>query len=724
MSGKKRSKTFARNVTLIIAAIVIGIALFTSVFVVSTSRGKDEAVSALERITDYVKKQCVLEDEASLENEAKSLVGLVDKALEARNYIRFGVLDETEENLNEFVVKHRLSGIVLTDAAAAERVVGFYGSDGTTASDWNGVLDKYTDAQHVLSKSYSERVTSADGEHIEYAVVGREDKTGLILCYVRQKAELAVTLQYSIQNILKGYSFGMGGIIVVTDGIRVVATNVDKYMGRNVASVNVVEELTGSTKGGKVRRIAANDSNYLAVSGKSSGYYVYALMAEKDVYEQRSVSISYAMSFYILVVVIIASVLQLFDRSRAEEQRRIDAENTAKMDALAKEAIRANNAKTDFLRRMSHDIRTPINGIRGMLKIADYYDGDQIKQRECREKMWQASGYLLDILNDVLDMSKLDSGNMVCSDEKFALRPLLSDVETMMKFQAHEKGIELEDFVVEIEHNGLFGAAVLFKRTLVNVLTNAIKYNRPGGKVSCLCRETGCDDGTARFKIIVSDTGIGMSEDFLKIMYEPFAQEHDDPSGSAAGVGLGLAIVKKAVEIMGGTISAESKVGEGTTFTFDLPFTVAEESEKQDNVAIESELSGLNILLVEDNDLNREFGEFILTTRGATVALANDGKEALDKFISEPSGTFDVILMDIMMPVMDGIEATKGIRSSDKADALTVPIVAMTANGFDDDVERVLAAGMNAHISKPVDADKLVAVILDAVRSGNNPQKE
>ncbi len=718
MSGKtKVSKTFARNITLVIVAIVVGIALFTTVFVAATAQNTDEAVDALKKMTEYVKTQCTLEHEATFENEAKSLVNLVDKTREARNYISYGALDETEESLSAFASEHRLSGIILTDDNAPERIAGFYGSGGATADGWRATLDKYENAKCNIAKSYSERTTADNGDYVDFAVVGREDKSGLILCYARQSAELAVTLQYSIKNILEGYSFGTSGIVVVTDGTRVVATNVDKYMGREVANVNVIENFVGNVRSDNVRRLIANDNKYFAFSGSSAGYYVYTLAAEKDVYQRRSAAIAYAMSFYALVVVIIASVLRLFDHIRAEEQRKADAENTAKIDALAREAIRANRAKTEFLRRMSHDIRTPINGIRGMLKIADYYADDPDKQRECREKMWQASGYLLDLVNDVLDMSKLDAGNMAVAKEKFVMTEVLAEAETMIKTQATECGVELKDFSVSIRHDRLFGAAVLLKRTLVNILSNAVKYNRAGGFVACETTETDFDGKTARFKIVVADNGAGMSEEFMKVMYEPFAQEHSDPSGSARnGAGLGLSIVKKAVEIMDGEISVVSEKDKGTTFTLDLPFGISDETEtSQVFVADDKPLRGLNILLAEDNDLNREFAEFILATRGATVTSATNGREAVDKFVSSPSGAFDLAIMDVMMPVTDGIEATKEIRNSDRPDAGVIPIIAMTANGFADDVERVLAAGMNAHVSKPVDANKLVDTILRLV---------
>lgn len=713
-----KSKMFARNLTLIISAVILGIAIFTSVFVASTASNKKDAVEALKKITDYVKKQCVLEEEATFENEAKSLVGLVDKTREARNYIEFGRLDETEESLNAFATEHRLSGIILTDDSVEGRIAGFYGSDGTTADDWFEPLYKCRNAKQYPLKSYSERMTAGNGDYVDFAVVGRVDKTGLILCYTRQSAALAVTLQYSIQNVLGGYTFGTGGIIVVTDGIRVVATNVEKYMGREVSGVNVLENFSGNARNDNVRSLIANGNKYLSFSGSSAGYYVYALAAEKDIYESRSTAVSYAMSFYVLAVVIIASVLYLFDHIRAEEQRKKDAEYARHTDELAKEAIRANQAKTEFLRRMSHDIRTPINGIRGMLKIADYYDGDDDKQRECRQKMWQASGYLLDILNDVLDMSKLDSGNMVRTDESFRLRDLLTDVETMMKFQADEKGIALDKFDIEIEHDGLFGAAVLFKRVLVNLIGNAIKYNRQGGSVSCSCRETAFDGKTARFEITISDTGIGISDEFSKIMYEPFTQANDDPAGSTQnGVGLGLSIVKKSVEIIGGTIRMTSKVGEGTTFTLYLPFETTESAEeKLVTIKDGNELNGLNILFVEDNDLNREYGVFVLTTHGASVKCAVNGKEAVDEFVSAPAGTYDTVLMDVMMPVMDGIEATKKIRESGKPDAAGIPIIAMTANTFADDVMRIEEAGMDAYSPKPVEVDKLIEAILKAVK--------
>lgn len=289
MNGKaKASKTFARNITLVIAALVVGIALFTVVFVSATAQNTDEAVEALKEITDYVKTQCTLEHEATFENEAKSLVNLVDKTREARNYINYGALDETEESLSAFASEHRLSGIILTDDNAEKRIAAFYCSGDATADEWRLTLDKYKDARSNLAKSYSERTTADNGYYVDFAVVGREDKQGLILCYTRQSAELAVTLQYSIKNILEGYSFGTGGIIVVTDGTRVVAANVDRYMGKEAANVDLIENFAWKESDGNVRRIIANDNKYFALKDKSMGYYVYALTAEK-----RRVSAAY-----------------------------------------------------------------------------------------------------------------------------------------------------------------------------------------------------------------------------------------------------------------------------------------------------------------------------------------------------------------------------------------------------------------------------------------------
>ena len=391
-----------------------------------------------------------------------------------------------------------------------------------------------------------------------------------------------------------------------------------------------------------------------------------------------------------------------------QEQQKIQLEN-----ALA-DARRANMAKTDFLRRMSHDIRTPINGIQGMVEIAEHFEDDKEKQKECRDKVKEASGFLLDLVNSILDMNKLESGAVVLEHCSFDLMEVLRETNNIIEMNGEMKGLCISMDQEKIRHTRLLGSPVHLKQVLQNVAGNAVKYNRKGGSVSLSTEEISCGKGTATYRFICSDTGRGMSEAFLEHVFEPFVQEEPNARTSYMGTGLGLAIAKQLVEMMGGTIEVTSRLGKGTTFTLVIPFetdTVFEEKTRKEQEISDDVLKGVNVLLAEDNALNQEIAEFMLKNAGMNVTTAQNGKEAVELFAASEEGGFDLILMDIMMPVLDGLEAAKKIRGMERPDARQIPIFAMTANAFVEDVEQSKAAGMNEHLSKPLEEKKMLRAI-------------
>ncbi len=375
------------------------------------------------------------------------------------------------------------------------------------------------------------------------------------------------------------------------------------------------------------------------------------------------------------------------------------------------EAERANAAKTNFLRRMSHDVRTPINGIRGEVLIAQSNYDDLRLQEQCRQKIMEASDYLLTLVNNILDMSKLESGVSELAHEPFDLGEVLSSLNSLTEAQAVERGIafKVEGSASDIQHRCLVGSWKHLQQILSNLATNAVKYNRPGGTVAVSCRELSSDGSSACFEFMCADTGIGMSKGFQERMYDAFAQEERDENVTAAGSGLGLAIVHELVEQMGGTIECESAEGSGTVFRVRLQFdlNLQEEPSGESAVAEGSAGVGKRALLVEDNDLNREIACFVLEQEGLTVECARNGKLGVDAFADSPKGYYDIVFMDVMMPVMDGLDATRAIRALDREDARCVPIVAMTANAFIDDINRSMEAGMNDHLVKPIEPDRI-----------------
>ena len=407
------------------------------------------------------------------------------------------------------------------------------------------------------------------------------------------------------------------------------------------------------------------------------------------------------------------SSLMLLFRDVSKQKER-DMEYQENLRRAAEEATLANAAKTDFLRRMSHDIRTPINGIRGMVQIADRFPNDAKKQAECRAKIMRSSDFLLELVNDVLDMSKLESGEMQLEEVPFNLNELLHDVGTLLSTQAQARGITCTLTMDDKRENHVIGSPLHLRRIFQNIGGNAIKYGRAGGYVHAACSIVSQTENTVRYRFICEDNGCGMSEEFQKHMFEPFSQENSGARTTYQGTGLGLSIVKKLVDAMGGTVTVVSEKGVGTTFITEIPLKLdpaASDAEKPEEEIDTTVFRGLHVLLVEDNEVNMEIAAFLLEDSGAEVTKAWNGAEGLEKFKASAPGTYDLILMDIMMPVMNGLEAAEKIRALDRPDSETVPIFAMTANAFSDDAARSRKAGMNEHLTKPLDLEKITKAV-------------
>ena len=375
---------------------------------------------------------------------------------------------------------------------------------------------------------------------------------------------------------------------------------------------------------------------------------------------------------------------------------------------------KANHAKTAFLTRMSHDIRTPLNGIIGLLDIGEKHKTDHELIDQNRKKARTAADHLLSLINDILELNKLGDEEVVLHEEVVDVQKLMNEVKTITEMRGAENGIVIETQSKNIQHPYIMGSPLHIKQIFINIITNAIKYNQKGGKVRCLIEEKSSKNQKARYQIVIEDNGIGMHEDFVKHIFKPFTQEANDARSVYQGTGLGMSIVKNLIERMGGTIDIQSKVGVGTRVKVSLTFPIAKieigqnKEQKENN---KKDLSGLCVLLAEDNDLNREIARVILQDENMIVTEAKDGKEAVEIFKNGKEHSFDLILMDIMMPVLDGLEASKEIRNLKREDARTVPIFAMTANAFMEDKEKAKEAGMNEHIAKPLD----IKVLMDKI---------
>lgn len=381
---------------------------------------------------------------------------------------------------------------------------------------------------------------------------------------------------------------------------------------------------------------------------------------------------------------------------------------------LLEKVRRANSSKSEFLSHMSHDLRTPINGILGMLVMMERNQEDREWQRECREKIRVSTEHLLSLVNDVLQVSRLESGRPSAVEEPFDMHDILENCITILSPQAAENGIQLVLEKRGLQHGRLVGNPLHLKQILMNVIDNALKYNRPHGSVTVHAEERACRGGIADYRFVIEDTGIGIGEEFKKHIFEPFAQEHQDARTYYQGVGLGMSIVKKMVDQMKGSIEVDSQVGKGSVVRITLPLQIDGEQHAQPVKEEQNQLDsidGMRVLLVEDNEINCEIVEFMLREAGAEVVTANDGKEAVDLFAEADPGTFDCILMDLMMPVMSGYEAAHVIRGLNRSDAKSVPIIALSANAFEEDVALAKDAGMNEHLAKPVDIRKMFALM-------------
>lgn len=520
----------------------------------------------------------------------------------------------------------------------------------------------------------------------------------------------------SLQNMLVGYDVrDSGDIVVESDGSVVAANMVSDQMSGNIqldpVDAKVVEDIKSRCQLGETALLISGSKPYIASLDKASDYYVFTFMPVSSCLGEVAGFVFVSVALYCVVVAVFAFSRRKSEHEHLHQLVLQEREYADRLAQLAHQAQSANRAKTEFLQRMSHDIRTPINGIRGMVEIANAYDGDLTKQRECRQKIWTASGILSELVNEVLDMSKLESGEVKLDLQPTNLVEVVEEVCQIMERQAAQLGVTISCDRSGISHPVVMASSLHLKRLIMNIASNAVKYNKPGGAVRVTCTEYAQEGSAAMYRFVIADTGIGMSPDFQKRMFDPFSREQRKDAEHATGTGLGTVIAKQLAELMDGVIAYESRLGEGTVCTITLPLTIDFDASSTLNRHLarnRATLAGMNILLAEDNDLNREIAVFVLTEAGAKVTCADDGLKVLSAFEQAKAGTFDLILMDIMMPNMDGYEATRAIRMLPRQDAQSIPIVAMSANAFTDDKVRCRDAGMDGHLAKPIDSDKLI----------------
>ena len=683
---------------------------------------KGEAENRMVETVNYVKVQCSTYTHYNESSESKSLL----RAIESARQMSTNIDMETENGgrLSQEFLKENLQtlwvdGILVLDTEG--KTVCKYSMDESLTNEITDYLQKdiIMDFAGYEERSYSERIAREDGSRIDIAVCARKDAPGMVAIYYYTSPEFVRNYTLTIQNLLNGYSTQKDGTIIVADKGTVVASNDESLLGQDTAGNQVVQAMKEHTDSQHIFHLKNEGTGCYGIMLKQRDYYIYAYLPDTEVFRNLPLSVTAVVFLYLFIFGIFCFCGYRADLAHRKQEQEKDEKYKAELLRAAKKAEAANEAKTEFLQRMSHDIRTPINGICGMIDVADHYAEDMEKQTECRAKIKEASHLLLELINEVLDMSKLESDEVVLEEIPFNLNSISEEILGVIEHMAAEQNIRILWEEKEVTHWNLIGSPVHVKRILMNIMSNAVKYNKENGYVYISCREIlSKQTGMTTLEFVCKDTGIGMTEAFQKRIFEPFAQEHSGSRTKFAGTGLGMAISRKLVEEMGGTITFESEKGVGTTFVIRIPFKIdldADKREEQKDVS-EKSIKGLHILLAEDNELNMEIAEFVLQNEGAEVTKAWDGQEAVELFRNSEPGEFDVILMDIMMPVMNGYEATKMIRSLDREDAKKIPIIAMTANAFTEDRIRAKEAGMDEHVAKPVDVELLLKVIHKLVK--------
>ena len=699
--------------------LLLGVVIMTIVAALTIQSDMAATQQRLATTAGYIKEQCNRYARIELAAETKSLIRIIESSKQIVHQIEEedGCVDPAA--LEYYAKNSYVTGVVLLDADGT--ILSQYHENGQMPEPVSEALKSAAllDTANHPEKRYAVRFRCADRSEIDLAATAYIGKAGIIVAYYHTSLEYIESFDLSIASLLSGYNMENNGTIAVSNGEKIVASNDDTLVGQSTNDVPILRKIKQTGAENRMTNAYQSDnplSRYFGLMERGRDYYVYTFLPERSAFRSTPRALLYTLIAYVVVLLVLNRIRwRAAQRAQAEFAERLQHKNQ-QLSVAVQEADRANAAKTSFLSRMSHDIRTPLNGIIGLLEIDAAHPDDRELVDSNREKMRVSANHLLSLLNDVLQMSKLESGEIALGHEPVDLNRLSAEVMTIVSQRAAESGITMENDrrSEQVSAPWVYGSPLHLRQIFLNIYTNCIKYNKPGGSITTLFQCVEKDEKTVTYRWTISDTGIGMSEAFLGHIFDPFTQEKTDARSIYQGTGLGMAIVKGLVEQMHGSIEVSSTLGVGSTFTITIPFEIAESVEEkstQGNDAGQADIRGLRLMLAEDNDLNAEIAKMLLEDAGVIVTAVGDGQQAVSLFQEEPAGTFDVILMDIMMPVMDGLTATKTIRALDRPDARTIPIIAMTANAFEEDAQKCLAAGMNAHLAKPLDIGKLIATI-------------
>lgn len=691
------------NKTIYIGIAIAGLLSLLGMALIGGNSAIHNAERTAERTLQYLREQCISYQDIIAADRVKSLVRLTEQVQELTDRDRLKGRERSNEGLAEYAQQKRISCVlVLNDALEP---VYSYGVD----MDWSDLYtnESVSNVMQYPEKIFARRLTR-DGAVYDIAAVARVENPGVVFCVRLQSNTIIASYRASIESLLAGYETLLNDKVYtyITDGERVVGSSAAEQWNLPVDEVPLIRALESSPSPGSKLTQLRTDGTFFGARERYQQYSLYVFLPNEYVFILGKNMVISAFGVYALAVMVVVLLLVRLGQDR----KRRELAYQKQLEKEVERATAADQAKTHFLRSMSHDIRTPINIIMGMLEIIGRNPEDVTLVQSCWEKAQTAARYLLALVNDVLTLNRPKQEAL--GKTPYCLTSELHEMLDISHAQAESAGVALMVMDLTLEHERFTGDPLYLRQICQNIIGNAIKYNHPGGWVRCSFRESRYADGVCRLEFICEDNGAGMSETFQRHMFEAFAQENSDRGSLSGGVGLGLAVVKKLVDERGGTIQVDSALGQGTRFRVVLPMMPSETEPEAALPDAAASIAGRRLLVAEDNELNREIAVYLLQEAGAMVDQAADGKEAVEMFAASAPGTYDAVLMDVMMPELDGLSATRAIRGMDRPDA-RLPIIAMTANLFDEDVAACLAADMDAHIPKPLEAGQMIRTIAE-----------
>ena len=706
-----------------LVCIAVGISLFGIVFALSRRADMQNCEQRLTGVMEFIKAQSADYTKYNDTAVAKSLV----REAAAIHALEELSLDCDEAALSEYARMLWLTGVSVLDAQGD--LVCEYTENGTGyAQLQSGIkLEPILSVIDYPQKTYVKRVELGGDNFVNVAVHSCADGTGVVLAYRYIPAAFSQKSVLSIQTLLDGYAVSSTGTLLVAEENRVAASNDPTLIGMNIFENERLMSIRRSGHADKLIRVYAPKGIEQCYGMYSHGrdYYLYAYVPARQVYTITVMNLVVTLVMYILILALVQvfrwnSAKDFFiqqEHSEQEYRKSLEQKNIALQRAVQRET-KANLAKREFLFNMSHDIRTPMNAIIGFTALAQTHIDDRDQVEDYLKKISVSSQHLLSLINDVLDMSRIESGKVTLEAKPVHLPELVRELRDIVQAVVSEKDLSLTLDTVGVKNEDVIADPLRLEQILINVLANAVKFTPDGGQISLwIVQKDTAPAGDADFEFHIKDNGIGMSEEFQKHIFEQFARERTSTVSKIQGTGLGMAITKSLVDMMGGRITVKSEQGKGSEFTISLRFPIGEAKTGQTPPAAKaSAFTGKKLLVVEDNELNLEIASTLLKEAGFEVDTAENGKIAVEKVEAASADRYDLILTDIQMPEMDGYEATRRIRALPDAKKAALPIVAMTANAFEDDRKNALHAGMNGHIAKPLDIQKLFQVLSELLK--------